>query len=347
VACVLLSSCGILASDGKKEVVFDSICAINLYKDGTDALYQSAFDKLHELDASLSAVANDSALNLVNQGAGEKPVAADPTLLDAVSLSLDYAALTGGAFDPAIGALTRLWNIEGQAASANPQVPSDADIQKTLPLCGWKNVTLDKAAGTIFLNQKGMALDLGGMGKGYAADVIASLLKKAGVRQAMLSFGTSSVYCIGSKKPSNLKPVPWRIAIRDPKNNGYLGVMELDDPCALSTSGSYQQFFMKDGVRYHHILDPVTGSPAQTGLVSVTVVINTTSYKQNPGALSDALSTAFFVMGQEKALAFLAADKSVLPGVDAVFIADDGSITLTDGLKGKFSLVNSSYTLKN
>jgi len=174
---------------------------------------------------------------------------------------------------------------------------------------------------------EGVEIDLGAVAKGYAGDVLAQGLAEMGIPSALLDLGQSSIMAVGAKPDGS----PWRIGIQDPEGTGYLGVLELKNQ-AMGTSGSYQRYFEQDGVRYCHIIDPDTAAPAQSGLASVTVVANSC-------LLSDGLSTALFVMGLEEGAAFwreAKADPDL--AFEAIFIEENGAVSVTSGLKDAFSL---------
>jgi thiamine biosynthesis lipoprotein len=279
----------------------------------------------------MSATIADSDLERVNRNAGKEAVVVYPELLDLVEKALAYAKLSDGAFNPAIGPLLRLWGIGTDEA----RVPSDEEIRATLPLISWKEVQVDREAGTIYLPQPGMALDLGGIAKGYATDCVMQMMNEAGVKRALLSMGASSVSTLGEKSDGRL----WRIGIQDPESalltqetGAYLAVLEVQDK-AISTSGVYQRYFESNGVLYHHILSSETGYPAETGLLSLTLVADTTLLPAANTAV-DALSTALFVMGYERGVKLL----ETIPGIEALFITTDDAIHLTPGLEGSFSL---------
>ena len=163
--------------------------------------------------------------------------------------------------------------------------------------------------------ENGMQIDLGAVAKGYCSDKIVRYLREQNVESAILSLG-GNVYALGKKSDGK----KWKVAINDPVGNGYVGILEAED-LAVVTSGNYERYFEKDGVRYGHILDPKTARPAESDLLSVSVV-------GKSGTLCDALSTALFVMGKEKACTFLQKAE-----VDAILVTTDGRVLLTPGVR--------------
>ena len=182
--------------------------------------------------------------------------------------------------------------------------------------------------GEVFLKD-GVQIDLGAVGKGIGCDEARKMLEEADADAAVVSVG-GSILTYG-KKPDGK---PWKIGIANPRNEdgeSYLGSLTIDGTCSISTSGDYEKYVIEDGVRYHHILDQKTGYPAESGLISVTIVCD-------DGWLSDGLSTACFVLGYEDSLPLLETYQA-----EAVFVTEDKEVIVTDGLKDMFTLTDSSY----
>ena len=252
---------------------------------------------------------------------------------DWTARSLELADKSEGAFDPSIGELTRLWDIEGE----NPKVPEEKALKNTMKRIGYEKIHLNPEKKEI-APEGGVTLDLGAVGKGIACDRIKELLDEdataqgedTGTQGAIVSVGGSIL--VYGKKPDGEK---WTVAIQDPRgpDGEYMGVLSLDDTTVVSTSGDYEKYFMENGKRYHHILDPHTGYPAESGLISVTVVCEN-------GLLSDGLSTACFVLGKERGLKLLEEY-----GAEGVIIDKDKKVTVTDGLQKQLTILNDSYKL--
>ncbi|MCI8527796.1 MAG: FAD:protein FMN transferase [Lachnospiraceae bacterium] len=222
-----------------------------------------------------------------------------------------------GAFDIGIGALVRLWDIDRWAAQAQTgvyQVPSEEEVRMALQLCSGQ-IRLE--ADRVYLPE-GMGLDLGAVGKGIALTKFQSLLEKEeAISGAVISVG-GSILTYGKKADGT----NWIVGITDPfGTSDYIGTLSLDGQWCVSTSGNYERYVEVDGVRYHHILDPATGYPADSGVSSVTVL-------SENGMLSDGLSTACFILGPQKGMTL--AEKY---GVEVLYILDDGSIILSEGMK--------------
>lgn len=264
----------------------------------------AGFAEVTRVDELMSTYKPQSQLSEVNREAGIKPVKVDPEVIEDTEQALATARATGGAFDPTIGPLVSAWKIGGKDA----RIPTQAEIDKARALVDYRQVVVDRANGTVFLKKKGMSLDLGGVAKGYASDRAVEAMKKAGVKGGIVA-------CAGDIRAFGTRPdgSPWGVGIQHPRDkDAVIARVELRD-AAISTSGDYERYFIKDGVRYHHILDPRTGYPAR-GLMSLTVIA-----KQSWKADS---MTKMFVMGPEKAKAFAAAH----PEVEVLMVDSQGKI---------------------
>lgn len=312
---LVLSGCGRTAA-AQSEFVLGTVCTINLYDKGTAPVYRTLFARLREIEGIMSANRAGSDLDLVNQHAGFMPVPVRPELIAVLSRALHFAELSGGAFDPTIGPLVKLWGIGTDAA----RVPAGEEIRAALEKVNWREVAIDEKAGTVYLKRPGMALDLGGIAKGYAADAVAALIREAALPRAVIDLG-GNIFALGEKTAG--KPgapgLPWRIALQNPREprGKYIGVLEVRDKTVV-TSGVYERFLETGGKRYHHILSTADGYPADTGLLSVSVIAERSMD-------ADALSTALFALGYEKGRALAES----LEGVEAVFVFEDLGIAAT------------------
>jgi thiamine biosynthesis lipoprotein len=333
---VLLLSCVVFAfsttvscrakEPARTEFALGTVCTVNLYERGTKDAYDEIFARLRELERTLSANDERSNVSAINRSAGIAPVAAEPDTVNVLSAALAFSEKTGGAFDPAIGPLVRIWNIGNDRAD----VPAAADIEKALALVSWKDIILDRQKNTVFLAKKGMRIDLGAIAKGYAADEVVGIVERRGIKRAMIDLG-GNIYAVGEKAPGT----PWVIGIRDPKTSHGLPVASLRaNSTSIVTSGIFERYFEKNGVHYHHILDPQTGYPKTNELLSVTIVARSSMN-------ADALSTSAFLLGTERGLALVAS----VPGAEAIFIDRQGRITASPGLKGAVTVLDDGYTL--
>lgn len=269
---------------------------------------------VYELEDLLSATAPDSEISALNE-AGQAHLSPDTAQL--LSAALELCALTGGALDITAYPAVEAWGF----TTGEYRVPNQAELEELGDRIDYTRVSLDQESASL---PDGMKLDLGAVAKGYTADRLAKLAQERDITSALLDLGQSTILALGAKPDGS----PWRIGIQDPQGEGYLGVLELEGQ-AMGTSGGYQRYFERDGVRYWHIIDPATAAPARSGLLSVTVV--------SPSGLAcDGLSTALFVMGLERGTQFWR-DHPELE-FEALFILEDGSLALTSGLKDSFTL---------
>ena len=287
-------------------------CAVpNVYAKTEAEKKRDAYKK--KLKAKNSDIAN------INENASEnEPVMPSKWTYGYLENVLDLARKSSGAFDPTLGRVSQLWNLE----SDNPYIPSKSELTELLLETGWEKINLGD--GEVFLKD-GVQIDLGAVGKGIGCDEARKMLEEADADAAVVSVG-GSILTYG-KKPDGK---PWKIGIANPRNEdgeSYLGSLTIDGTCSISTSGDYEKYVIEDGVRYHHILDPKTGYPAENGLVSVTIV-------SSDGTLADGLSTSLFIMGEEKAAEFWKAHSNEF---EAIFATDDGTIYVTEGLKDSFT----------
>lgn len=296
----------------------DTVMTLRLYEGGGEALLGEAENRAHELEALWSVTEEAGEVYALNR---DKTAELSPETEELLDRALAMCERTGGALDVSIYPVLRAWGF----TTGEYAVPDDETLAALLPLVDYTRVELDGSAATL---PGGMELDLGGVAKGYTGDVLSALLREGGAASALLDLG-GNIQAVGAKTDGS----PWRVGVRDPAGEGNLGVVEVVDQ-AVVTSGGYERYFEEDGVRYWHILDPDTGAPARSGLASVTVVGDT-------GAACDALSTALFVMGLEDALDHWRQYRDF----EAVFVSEDGSVTVTAGLEGSFTLTQKNRAL--
>ncbi|MDE7211580.1 MAG: FAD:protein FMN transferase, partial [Lachnospiraceae bacterium] len=224
---------------------------------------------------------------------------------------------TMGAFDITIYPLMQAWGFTDKEY----RVPDAEEIEKLLEKTDAMQVMVDEENGRVEFGMDGMQIDLGGIAKGYTSARIMEIYKEAGIASGLVSLG-GNVQALGTKPDGTL----WRIGLQHPDKGGYLGILQVKDK-AVITSGGYERYFEQDGVRYHHILDPATGYPARSGLISVTVV-------SADGALADGLSTSLFIMGKERAVQFW---REHADAFDMVLYTEEGELYVTEGVSGDFS----------
>lgn len=264
-------------------------------------------DEMRRIDALMSPFRGNSELARINAAAGREPVAVSTELFDLIRRALRFSALTGGAFDITFASVGDLYDFRSR------QHPDPRSLAAHLPAVDWHKVRLDEMAHTVFLPVRGMRIDLGGIAKGYAVDRGIAILRRCGIRSALVTAGGDS-RILGDHHGR-----PWMMGIKHPRVEGVAVALPLSET-AISTSGDYERFFIEGGRRYHHILSPRSGQPVRHTM-SVTVL--------GPDATTtDGLSTAFFVLGPERALALCES----LPGIETVIIDARGQMHHSSGL---------------
>ena len=250
----------------------------------------AALDEVDRLDGLLSNYREDTPLARLNRAAARGPVPVEPELAELLAVCLRWSRDSEGAFDVTVGPLMKAWGFfrdEGR-------LPAEAELRGALSVVGYRHVVLNRERHTVRFEREGVELDLGGIGKGYAADRVVALLRRRGIRSALVNLGGSSVYGLGAPPGTEA----WEIGIQDPTDPGRTAASVRLRDRALSVAGRYGRFFEKDGVTYSHIMDPRTGRPAQ-GVLSVAVV----SASATDG---DALDDVLFVQGLSHAREFVA-----------------------------------------
>lgn len=311
----------------KSYYIFDTIVQVKVYDSRiTDRHFAEIEDLLQTIDAEMSRTNDKSELDKVNNNAGIKPVQVSEQTFYVIQKAYDYSVRTEGRFNLAIGPLVSLWNIGNEDA----HVPDQAEISNLLPLSRYDLVELNPDTHEVYLKKKGMVMDLGGIAKGYSADVIAKYLTDNGFKSAIIDLG-GNVLALG-QKPGGRK---WTIGIQDPDltRGNPIGNLKVENQ-TIVTSGIYERFFEQDGNVYHHILDSETGYPIDNNLSSVTILTDSSID-------ADALSTSIFSMGLEQGLAFA----EQLDQAEALFITKDKKVYITSGMGEVLDMTNKSYTL--
>ncbi|MEZ5420920.1 MAG: FAD:protein FMN transferase [Vicinamibacterales bacterium] len=271
--------------------------------------------EFERLEGLLSVWREGSDVSRLNAAAGGDPVPVHADTRAVLRASAQVSDWTGGAFDATFGALAEIWKFDHDQ---DGRVPTAAEIAARRPRVDYRAVVVDERRGTAAITRPGVRVHVGGIGKGYAVDRAVAVLRAAGLRDFMVQAG-GDLYVGGTAGDG-----PWRLGIQDPRgpSGEPFAVVELSD-ATLSTSGDYERFFERDGVRYHHILDPSTGQPAR-GTRSVTIVTRQALW-------ADGLSTGVFVLGPARGLALV----ERLPDVEAVIVTEDNAVLVSSGLRDR------------
>ena len=284
-------------------------------------LLEEAEQEIRSIESIFSVTESAGELSQINSSCSAQ---VSPLCAEILTRVLEISEATDGAFNPCMGQLRELWDVTGKQ-----HIPTQDELDAILPFCRADAFTVD--ALTVTKEYPQPLLDLGAAVKGYAAEQAISLLRRKGVSDAMISLGGNIAVC-GS---ADANGDGWQIGVRNPFfPDTVAGSFRCTDT-VIAVSGDYERYFERDGIRYHHIFDPNTGFPADSGLKSTAVI-------SSDGLLADALSTALFVMGKEKALSFY---QSGLYDFEAILFTTDGKVVLTDGLRDKFTLFeNAAFT---
>lgn len=273
-----------------------------------DAAVEAAYDEIARVERLLSEWSDDSEISAVNAAAGREPVVVGSELFDVISRSIRLSELTDGAFDVTFAACGHLW-----AFGEDPRIPTPDEVAECLPAIGYDRIRLDPVASSIFLPDPAMRLGIAAIGKGYGVDRAVAVLEARGITDYIVEGGGDVRLAV---HPGGR---PWKVGIAHPRKHGELYATLQLGGGAVVTSGDYEQFFERDGVIYHHILDPRTGYPARESVAVTVVAPNATD--------ADALATGLFVLGPEAGLRLVES----LPEVEALFFGPDLAVTRSSG----------------
>lgn len=311
---VLLTGCaGAPAQEPERTEFFAMDTAMEFTVYGEANLLDEAKSIISSVEEQVSVTDEHSVLYTINHTGTGKLIGNSAELMEK---ALELCRRTNGALDLSVYPIVRAWGF----TTGSYQVPDEETIQALLPLVDYTKIQYNDATGAVVLPAE-MEIDLGSVAKGYAGQLAAQMLRERGVESALLNLG-GNVQTVGTKPDGS----SWQIGIKDPKGEDAMMVLSVADQ-AVVTSGGYERYFEQDGQTYWHIMDPFTGHPADSGLISVSIV-------GDEGVVCDGLSTALFVMGLEKA-----ADLWAQSGdFEAVFVTASGEVYITEGLRDRFAL---------
>ncbi len=310
------------------DFVLGTVGKIRIYADdekaGNSAI-EKAYARIVAIENTMSTSIEGSDVYNINKNAGNAAVEVKEETMSVIKKAIDYKELTNDVFNIAIGRLIELWGI----GKDWQKVPNEEEIQDAKNHIDITQVEL--SGNNVMLKDPDMLIDLGGIAKGYAVDEAARVLRENGITSGFVNMG-GDVYALGSKPDGT----PWNVGIQDPEigSGDVIAKVGLIDE-SIVTSGDYERYFIEDGVHYHHIIDPETGSPTRNELVSVTIL----SQKSVDG---DVLSTAVFVMGLEEGLSFIEG----LEDIEAVLITKDKKMYATSGAIDRVEVLNPEFQLQ-
>jgi thiamine biosynthesis lipoprotein len=277
----------------------------------------AAFKELERLERLLNYYSESSEVSLINKNAGINPVKVSKETIEIIDKAIYVSENTEGAFDITMGPVIALWDFQKKA------LPDDRMVKEKLKLVGYKNIAINKDDSTVFIKKKEAEINMGGIIKGYAADKAVEVLKNSGIKSGIVAIA-GDIKTFGTRPDGEF----WKLGIQNPrqkgKNDEILAAVELSD-MAISTSGDYERFFEKNGMRYHHLLNPKTGYPAY-GCQSVTIIAR-------DGVFTDAFATGIFIVGPQNGM-----DVIKRLGFDGVIVDKDGKILITEGIKDKIKM---------
>lgn len=318
----VLTGCGgeeKVSSQSSQVFAMDTVMLLTVYGDQAQQGLDQAAQTIEKLEKLWSATDETSEIWALNHSQGSWVALSEDTQA-VLERGLELCALTGGALDLTAYSAVQAWGFP----TGEYRVPDEAELAQLMETIDYTQVELDGETGQARIPE-GMSLDLGAVAKGRLGEVLSQDLKELGVTSALLELG-GNIQTVGSKPDGS----PWRVGIQDPDSQGYLAIVEVADQ-AVVTSGDYQRYFEENGRRYCHIMDPATAAPADSGVDSVTIV-------GSDGTVCDALSTALYVMGEEKGAQFWKDHPEL--NFEAIFVSQDGSIAVTAGLEDRFTLAD-------
>ena len=311
-------------SEASESEIFalDTAITLKVYGSKRVEVLKKLEDKINELDDMLSTGKETSEVSRLNRSGG---AVLSPTMANLIKRSKAIYNKTDGLFDITIYPLMELWGFP----TKNYKVPSEKEIAEKLKLVGFDKIDFNEETRKILFKNKGMEIDFGGIGKGYITDELVKILTDEKVESAIINLG-GNVFGFRKKPDGSL----WNIAIRDPNEpDKYMAAIRLEDS-AVITSGGYERYFEENGIIYHHILDPRTGKPSDSGLKSVSII-------SKDGTLADALSTSLFIMGEEKAVKYWKENGS---NFDILLMTNDNRLLVSAGIKDK--IISDNYKIE-
>ncbi len=313
---------------------FTTITVTSSSKEKAEEAVDAGFAEIEKLDEFLNNFEPDSEISTVSKFAGIKPVHVSAETLDLMQKTIGISKLTNGAFDPTIAPVGKLWKFSGRPS--DPSMPPKDAIENALKLVDYRKIKIESATSEIYLKERGMEIDLGGIAKGYAADKAIEAIKAKGIKSALVAIA-GDIRGFGL----NASGKPWKVGIQNPRPDNPDSEKPWEDifatlnlkESAVSTAGDYQRFFIKDGKRYHHIIDPATGYPSESGLISVSVIAP-------EGYVADGIDTAILILGLEKGMKLLESK-----GLDGILVDSEKKVFITKNLRGKIEILNKGYQL--
>lgn len=312
---------GVTAAFETDSFAMGTVISQKVYGVGGQTAAGEAADEIKRLDRLLTFNNTQGDVHRLNQNAGIKDIEVDPVTAQIIRKAQQVSVMSGGAFDITVGPLVRAWGI----GSSQEHIPSPNELGKLMPLIDYRDLEINNSV--VKIKHQGQMVDLGGIAKGFAGDAVIEIYRRHGIESAFVNLG-GNVVTLGSKPDGS----PWKVGIRNPRPQGAdqranLGVVSVRNK-AVVTAGDDQRYFIANGQRYHHILDPFTGYPAKSDLMSVTLITDSSLD-------ADALDTAVYILGLEKGRELI----RQFGGVEAVFVTVNKDVYVTEGLRDNFEFM--------
>lgn len=311
----------------KSSYALGTIINLRVSSSKAEEAIEKAIERLNNIDDKMSAFKDSSEISKINLNSGVNSEFVSRDTYFVLNKSIEYSKILEGTFDPTIRPLVALWNI----GTKQETIPKKNEIEEKLKLVNYNDVILDENNYSVMLKHNKQALDVGGIAKGFAADEVRDIFYKYNVKSALIDLG-GNIFALGSKEDGT----SWKVGIQNPfKSRGeYIGILSVKNKSVV-TSGNYERYFMKDGKRFHHIIDPKTGYPSQSKIISATII-------SDDSIDGDGLSTGVYILGIDKAMKIIEA----ISGVDAIFVTEDKKLYTTSGIdKNIFTLADKEFFL--
>jgi thiamine biosynthesis lipoprotein len=284
--------------------------------------------RISEIENNMSANIEESEISHVNRHGGKIRIRVSDDTLYVIKRALEFGEISNGKFDITIRPLIKLWNI----GTEKERIPPKEQIHNIIKNIDYKNVEINDETNEVYLKSKDMGIDLGGIAKGYIGDEVRKIFKEEDIDSAVVSLG-GNITLVGKKIDNS----QWKVGVQNPESprGSHIGILQLDET-NIVTSGNYERYFEKDGKRYHHILDPKSGYPAENGVISTTIITK-------DGACADALSTSTYILGLDEGMKLIES----LPNVECIMVTEDKRVYSSSGIKDKFHLTDDNFMIGN
>lgn len=312
----------------KEFYALGTIIRLRVYGNNGEKAIEEAIERLNIIENKMSVFNKFSEVSMINKKAGVSSQEVSKDTYFVIKKAVEYSRLSEGTFDPTIKPVVSLWRI----GSDNPRIPSKSEIAENLKLVNYEDIVMSEKDNSIGLKHAKQAIDIGGIAKGYAADEVKKVLKNHKIKSALIDLG-GNIFALGKKPDKTL----WNVGIQNPFNSRgqHIGVISVENK-SIVTSGNYERYFTKDGKIYHHIIDPKTGYPSESEIISATII---SDYSID----GDGLSTGVYIMGLEKSIQLIES----LEGIDAIFITKNKEVYITSGIKDNFKITNIEFNYKD